>query len=148
MKKLISLFALAAMFSLVACSDDDDDNRVPTPSAVKQFIYSAYPGADIRHSEYERGGMLEVEIMHDSRIKDVYFDSSNTWVYTEWDISLSKLPEHVRSAVLAAYPDYRIDDVNYEQWPEGEYYEVEIDRGNFERYVYVTPAGEVLEQRP
>ncbi|MBQ7878761.1 MAG: PepSY-like domain-containing protein [Bacteroidaceae bacterium] len=148
MKKLLSLFALAAIFSFAACSDDDDDKRVPTPDTVKQFVQLNYSGAKIRHSEYENNGLLEVEILHDSRIKDLYFNSSNEWVYTTWDVSLAELPEVVKSAVATAYPDYRIDDIDYEQWPTVEYYEIEIDKGNFEKYVYVTPAGELFEQRP
>lgn len=148
MKKLLSLFALAAIFSFAACSDDDDDKRVPTPETVKQFVQLNYSGAKIRHSEYEKKGLLEVEILHDSRIKDLYFNSSNEWVYTTWDVSLVELPEVVKNAVTTAYPDYRIDGVDYEQWPTVEYYEIEIDKGNFEKYVYVTPAGELFEQRP
>ena len=141
--------ACAAIFALAACSDgDDDDDNVATPHAAKAFIKTKYPGATIRHSEYEQNGLLEVEILHDSRIKDVFFNSANEWVKTDWDVSLAELPTAVTDAVSAEYSDYRIDDADYEERPNGVYYKLELERGNYERYVYVTPEGVIYENLP
>lgn len=143
MKKLFPVF-IFALLAIVACNDDDD-NGVAVPDALKTFVESKYPGATIRHAEYSNGGLLEVEIWHDERMKDVYFDRSNQWVYTEWDVAIAELPEAVTAAVSAAYPDYRIDDADYEERPNVVCYEVEIEKGNFENVVYVTADGEILE---
>ena len=40
-------------------------------------------------------GLLEVEIWHEGREKDVYFNGQNAWVYTEWDIRRAELPQAV-----------------------------------------------------
>jgi major membrane immunogen (membrane-anchored lipoprotein) len=108
MKKLI-LYVLFSLPLIVACSDDENEMKVDLTNAVIEFIDTRYNGAQIRGSEYENNGLLEVEIRHDGKIKDVYFDSQNGWVYTSWDVRVQDLPVEVKNALTAAYPDYRID---------------------------------------
>ncbi len=143
MKKLFPLF-LFALLAVVAC-DNDDDLSVPVPDVLRNSIETKYPGAVIRSAEYENNGLLEIEVIHDAIIKDIYFNRSNEWVYTEWDVTLLELPASVVDAVKNAYPGYRIDDADYEERPLKSYYELEIERGNFENVIYVTAEGEILE---
>lgn len=140
MKKLFFLFAMVSMLAFTAC-DDDDDKGVAVNNTVKSFIENRYQGASIRHAEYEANGLLEVEFIHDSKIKDAYFKSDNEWVYTEWDVALSSLPAAVKDAVTTAYPDYRIDDADFIEVATGTYYEIEIEKDGVDRWIYVTPNG-------
>lgn len=143
MKKLFFVFALA-LVALTACSDDDD-NYVDVNQTVKAYIEAKYPGAEIRHGEYDDRGLLEVEFIHDSQVKDAYFNSSNEWIYTEWDIAVADLPVEVSNAVSTAYPDYRIDEADYIQAPQGNYYEIEIEKRGVESWVYITPSGNIVQ---
>ena len=52
----------------------------------------------------------------------------------------------VKNAIATAYPDYVIDDVDYVETPAGDYYEVNIERGNFEKYLKVSLDGAVIEE--
>lgn len=36
--------------------------------------------------------MTEVEIFHDAREKDVYFNGAQEWVKTQWEVRVSELP--------------------------------------------------------
>ena len=141
MKKLFPLF-IFALFAIVAC--DDDDKKVPLDNSVVQFIESKYPGAQIRHSEYSDNGLIEVDILHNSIMKEVYFSKANKWEYTSWDVRLSEVPSVVINAVNAAYPDFRIDDVDYIERENALYYEFELEKGGADIYVNVTPEGEIL----
>lgn len=136
MKKLFPIIIL--LLSVIAC---DDDNRFPVNDTVIDFINKEYRGAVIREAEYNDNGLLEVEIRHDSRIKDVYFDSDDNWVYTSWDVSVLALPAAVMNAVEQAYPGYRIDDADYVQRSEGPLYKLEIEKGELEKTVYALPNG-------
>lgn len=142
MKKLFSVLMIAAAF-LVSCSDDDNDNTAVS-NAQKSYIETAYPGAVIRHAEKEAGGLIEVEFVHDNLVKDAYFTTADEWVYTEWDVALTSLPQAVTDAALAAYPDYRIDDADFVETPDVEYYRLELEKGNFEKYISVTADGTVI----
>lgn len=145
MKKILLFpLLLIALATIVSC-DDDDKKSVIISETVKGFIETKYPGASIRKAEYENNGLLEVEFIHQSLLKDAYFKSNNEWVYTEWDIAISKLPKNVTDAIAEAYPSHRIDDVDYVEAPSGNYYEVEIEKGGSEAWIYVTPEGIILE---
>ena len=142
MKRLFPIFILS-LFALVAC--DDDDRSIQLESNVISFIENRYAGAKIRHAEYESNGLIEVEIVHNSVVKDVYFNSNNEWVYTSWDVRVSDIPAAVASAVATNYPSFRIDDVDFIEKGELSYYRIEIERGNIESVVLVLPDGEFLD---
>ena len=144
MKKFLFPILFLALAAVVSC-DDDDDKGVAVNQTVKSFIETKYPGASIRKAEYENNGLLEVEFIHSSLLKDAYFKSNNDWVYTEWDVALSALPKSVTDAVAEAYPSHRIDDVDFVEAPSGNYYEVEIEKGGSEVWLFVTQDGVILE---
>lgn len=142
MKKLFPVL-IFSLLAFVGCSDDDGKS-LPLNENVVQFIENRYPGAQIRHSEYDDNGLVEVEILHEERIKDVYFVADGEWVYSAWDIRLSEIPDAVKNAVALAYPDFRIDDADFVERADEAYYEIEIEKGGVEMYVFVKPDGEII----
>lgn len=143
MKKLFPIL-IFSLLAFVSCSDDDDKS-IPVDNAVVEFINAKYNGAKIRHAEYDGNGLIEVEILHDSRLKDVYFDKDNKWVYTSWDVRVAEIPAVVKESVVVAYPDFVIDDVDFIERETGNFYEVELDKGNATVVLFVTPEGEILD---
>lgn len=129
-------------------TDDDDNsgNYLPTDlsSNIKKFISDKYPDARIVEIETEKNGMIEVDIVHQNMGKDVLFKADGSWVSTSWDVRVSELPQAAQSAVNAKYPNYRIDDVEYVETPDGDYYLVEVERGEAEVKVKVTAEGVIL----
>ena len=88
---------------------------------------------------------MEVEIWHDGREKDVYFNGRNVWVYTEWDIRRGELPAAVTTALASSqWAAFEIDDLEYVQTPDLEYYLVELERGDREVELRITAAGTIL----
>lgn len=144
MKKIISALMLLGIIALGACSDDNDNTPVISNN-IKEFILQNYPDAVIRDADYDRG-YIEVEIYHDSRLKDVYFTTSDAWVATKWDVSIADLPTAVTTTIAESYPDYDIDDADKVTTPEKTVYYIELERGNFEKSIYITPEGEVVTQ--
>ena len=85
-----------------------------------------------------------MEIFHDGREKNIYFNGGEEWVWSEWDVRLQELPQAVSDAVSAQYPDYRIDDCEYTESPQGEWYRIEIERGDREIELRISPDGTIL----
>lgn len=113
-------------------------------SSVSEFISSKYPGSKILEYDYEKG-LLEVEIWHESREKNVYFNGQDAWVYTEWDIRVSELPALVTNAIRTSqYSNYRIDDIEYVQTPIQDCYKVELELGNREVELRISANGVIL----
>ena len=144
MKKLLFPILFFALAAVVSC-DSDDDKSVAVNATVRNYIEAKYPGASIRKAEYENNGLLEVEFIHDSLLKDAYFGTDNGWVYTEWDIALAALPKSVTDAVAGAYPSHRVDEADYVETPSGNYYEIEIEKRGAELWIYVTAEGVILD---
>ncbi len=112
---------------------------------IKDFIEENYPGARIVERDYD-DGFIEVEIIHEGREKDVYFNGAENWVRTRWDLRENELPANVRDAALTRYRDKRIDDAEYvDDSSLGEYYVVELDPDDIE--LRIRENGEIFLER-
>lgn len=112
-------------------------------SVIDAFVTEHYPGAVIKDRDFEHG-MYEVEIRHEGRDKDLLFTADFVWVSTEWEVRINELPQAVKDALAAAYPDSKIDEADYFESPESIYYIVELKKRHDERKVKVTPDGTIL----
>ena len=139
MKKLI--LSVLMIFLLASCVEDLGQPLNPN---IKAFVDEHYGGARILSAEYDDKGLFEVEIRHKSIIKDVYFNYENEWVYTSWDVRSTDIPAIVKSVVDRMYPGYRIEDADYIQRSSGDYYVLELEKGEFEADVTITVEGEVI----
>lgn len=151
MKKVLLAVLALPLAMLVACGGDDDNNdgavaAVLLNDAIAGYIQTHYPGAVINSIEIEPGGLVDVDITHDATAKDVYFTTNGSWVLTKWDVNVSTLPVLVTDAVSVAYPDYLIDDADFVQSPSGNYYEINIEKGNFEKNLKVALDGSSVEE--
>ena len=141
MKKILSIMMLLTL-AIAGIGCDDDDNNVTLNDNVRTYINTHYPDAVILESEYNYG-YLEVDIYHDSLSKDVYFDNNDAWVKTTWDVAINALPQTVTAAIATGYPDYRIDDAEYTDTPDGAYYSIELEKGERDVYIKVAPDGTI-----
>ena len=126
-------------------SDYDYEDYLPSDieSAIKAIVNDKYPGALIMDVEYD-DGQIEVEIVHERRGKDVYFSIDHTWLRTEWDVRRAELPASVTSKIEAVYPTWKIDDAEYIETPSGQWYKIELEKGDAEKEVRITPDGNIL----
>lgn len=134
---------------LKAVPDDDNDNFQPTivPQAITDAINEMYPGATVLEFDSEKTG-FEVDILHNNIYKDVYFNTGNEWLYTEWDIKEVNLPAIIMNAYKASdYKDYRIDDIDVIENPTGISYVLELEKGNDEVKMTISAEGKIEDVR-
>jgi hypothetical protein len=138
------LLALAAITVLFLRCDDDYLSGATT-NDIRIFIRDKYPNARIVEIERENNRWIEVTIIHDNVSKEVIFDRNVNWRQTSWDVSIFGLPQAVRDIVNdPAYGGYRIDDADFVETAHGNYYLLELEKGNSERWVKIDEAGRVL----
>lgn len=131
----------------VADNDNTDYSQHITPVAgtIEAYINENYPSSRIVEIETERNGNIEVDIIHDGKSKEVVFNSANQWLYTSWDVRISTLPQAVAAIVnTTQYTGYHIDDAEYVETSTGNYYLLELEKGNSEIYVKVDAGGAVV----
>lgn len=139
MKKLLPILFIS-LFALLSCEEEN----IAINNDIRSFIEQKYEGARILYAEKEFNGEIDVEIIHDNKKKDVKFNRNNNWINTTWDVAINNLPDAARESVMNRYPDYRIDDVDYIETPSGDRYKVEIEKGEWDKTVFVTANGEIL----
>ena len=139
MKKLLPILFIS-LLALWAC----DEENIPVNNEIKNFIEQKYEGAKILYAEKDFNGETDVEIIHDNKSKEVKFNRNNNWISTTWDVAINDLPDAARESVINRYPDYRIDDVDYIETPSGNRYKVEMEKGEWDKTLFVTANGEIL----
>ena len=127
--------------------DGDNESLLPdTPSemmtAATEFIQENYPNARIIEIEAEHG-VIEIDIIHDNRSKEVLLSTTYEWISTSWDVYT--LPAKVTEAINASqYSGYVVDDAEYFETPAGNYYLVELEQGKNEVKVKITEDGQII----
>lgn len=129
--------------------DGDGDNESLLPDAPSEmvtaatdFIQKKYPNARIIEIETEHG-MIEIDIIHDNRSKEVLLSTTYEWISTSWDVYT--LPAKVTEAINASqYNGYAVDDAEYFETPDGNYYLVELEQGKNEVKVKITEEGQIV----
>lgn len=146
MKKILFIVLLmtcsVALFA--SCGPTKDWNL---SEQCMKTLNDRYANARILEVDYD-DGMVEVEIRHDKKDKEVLFTKSCEWVSTSWDVARRNVPNVVMKALQQKYPNARIDDIDFIEMPQGSYYRFEIElRGDRDEYVYITPQGVITEVR-
>lgn len=127
--------------------DGDNESLLPdTPSEMvttaTEFIQKNYPNARIIEIEAEHG-VIEIDIIHDNRSKEVLLGTTYEWISTSWDVYT--LPAKVTEAInTSQYNGYVVDDAEYFETPDGIYYLVELEQGKNEVKIKITEDGEIV----
>ena len=138
MKKLLPILLLSFV-ALVSCEEEN----IAVNNEIRSFIEQRYEGANILFAEQEFNE-IDVEIIHNNIRKEVKFNRNNKWINTSWDVPVSQLPENIKESVQSRYNGYWIDDADYVETPSGDHYKLEIEKGEWERTIFVSPDGEIL----
>lgn len=131
--------------AVVDNDDDDHEGYLPSPvaSEIETFIKEKYPQARIIEIEQEKN-MIEVDIIDGNLGKEVYFDLQKKWLFTSWEVHLSTLPDPVVAKLNSAYVGYIIDDADFIETSTGNYYLLELEKGNSEIKVKIDALGNVI----
>ena len=142
-KRSVFLLLVLSAVLFVSC-DKNGGNFKGLPAEIEYFIKERYSQSKITEVDRENG-RLEIDLIHGNRNKEVVFDLNNRWLYTSWDILPSKLPQSIVDVVGATeYADYRIDDADFYETPEGDYYLLELEKGNKEVKIKIDKNGNVI----
>ena len=149
MKKilLLSVAILTAMTLVFAsCDKSDDVDASKVPQVVLDAFKAKY-NATLVQWEKENGGLYKAEFRDEKgREVEAYFKKDGDWVKTETDLYLTDLPENIKSVVDTNWPDWAIDDVDFIELPDYNFYLIELEKLNSrDLHIRITPDGTILE---
>lgn len=140
------LYYLADGTLVKAFPDDDDDNDylpTPLPTSVADFIADRYPSYRLVDVDTD-DGRIEVELMDGNVDRELTFTADGAWVSTETEVRFADLPENIVTVFNASkYDAYEIDDIEFVETPEGNYYEFELELGNDEVEIRIHENGDL-----
>ena len=147
MKKILMLLATSILGAGYMMAQDLRESQVP--ESVRQGFKNKYGGSYVYEWEYKRKAKeYEAEFMLNGEKYDAYFSTSGQWLRSERDIRRNEVPEAVYAAVRnSEYGRWEIDDIELVETPEHPIlYQVEVESptSGRERYLWITPSGEIV----
>lgn len=129
---------------------NDGHNNSYQPPVIADVIINKikemYPNAKFIEFDKE-GAFIEIDIVDGNIHKEVLFDTNNEWVSTEWDIRSSNVPDIVMNALKASeYGNYKIDDIDALEKPDGMFYVFELESGKKEIYLTIKSDGTIVNK--
>lgn len=142
---LIMMITIAGIaVSSQSCKKYDVISPNNVPVTVNDFINDRYPGAKIIEidNEYNK---TQVEIIYKNTEIDVYFDSNENWLYSLRDVKKKDVPTVVLNTLEnSQYSDWRIDDIDFIETPEQDYYKFELEKGGMEYTMKINAEGFII----
>jgi hypothetical protein len=146
MKRVLTAIAMAAAAALTLLSCEKYDDGKPSKDVRSEFN-KMYPGARDVEWEPEFGNWVvsfETGKVPNVKEHEAWYDVSGNWLRTETDVRESDLPKAVRDALEAseyASPYLKIDDIDFVETPDGDFYQVDVEVAGVEISLDVTTDG-------
>lgn len=141
---LIVIAAMSALLTAVSC-DKYEDGR---PSKeIRQLFAEMYPDAKDVEWEAEKGYWkvsFETGTAPAIMESEAWYDAAGNWVRTETDILPSSVPEEIKTILGSSeYGSAMIDEVEYVQTPDEEFYQFSLSLAGLPVYINVYKDGRV-----
>lgn len=122
MKIKLVIIGFFAAFSALACS------KIDIPKTIQDAFKAKYPTAQKVEWEMEDTGEYEAEFKLDGKEMSANFNADGTWLETETEIKIKDLPQAVKDAIVAQFPDFEVEEAEQVETPDlGLAYEVELE---------------------
>lgn len=144
-KKQMLLCAAAALVSLQACDNDDNESQYVS-AQTKQAFSAKYP--DAKRVEWEvKNKYVVADFTNDSREVSAWFDNNGTWYMTETDMPFNQLPEGVKTSFSSGlHSSWRVEDVDkIERQATETIYVVEVEKQQSEVDLYYSTQGVLVK---
>lgn len=132
MKKMWIWLLVGAVSLTTACEKSDGNDLSlleKNHPEVVEALMSRYPAARVVDVDYGQG-LAEIDIVDGSFRREVWYTMDGSWRRTETDLRTADLPSAVSNAWKSSeYGNYRVDEVDLIDSPEGSYYRLDLEMG-------------------
>ena len=115
----IAIWTDEEAFRHVDVAEDFDEEDIP--GEMRKFITLNYNKGFVTEAGKLSNGSYIANLLDGNVVKQVYFDRTMAWNYTEWPVLPANLPEAVKAVLRGeAYENFSIKSADYQQYPEQE----------------------------
>lgn len=141
MKKLKIILGTFLAFTMFAFASGDQ-----VPQKVKDAFTKKFPTATKVKWDKENATEWEAEFKMDNTEYSANFLEDGTWKETEHAIDDKEIPKNVKSALMSAFPGYKIKESELSETKDVMLYEFEIKKGESEIEVALDKTGKVVKK--
>ncbi len=116
------------------------------PEAVTKAFSEKFAAATDVKWESEEEGEYEAGFTLNGKEMSAEFTADGTWKETETEVSQSDLPAAIVDTLEAAYGEYKVEETEMCETPEGRRWEIELKKDNTELELVMDDSGKILKQ--
>ncbi len=145
--KRIPVICTVGLLILAGCTQKSKEDQVAVPAIVKESFTKLFATAiDVRWSK-ESDSEYEAEFKVGAINKSSNFDQFGKWLVTETEIKNTDLPAPVQTTITNEFAGYSIAEAEVAEPAGGSmFYEVELEKGEVNFEVQISPDGKVLKK--
>jgi hypothetical protein len=143
MKTSILILSAVLLLSFTACGQSD--NKVP--EAVKSSFSQKFSNATNVKWDKENDNEWEAEFKMDGIKYSANFDNSGAWSETEYQISISDIPEAVKTTLNKESAGSKIEVSEVSETKDGKVYEFIISKGENKMELVIDNAGNIVKKK-
>ncbi|MCB9222587.1 MAG: PepSY-like domain-containing protein [Crocinitomicaceae bacterium] len=144
MKKVMMILGCAGLLMTQSCAQEHANTNVP--ETVKDAFTAKFPNVSKADWEMENDDEWEAEFKQNGTDYSAKFALDGRWLETEYKIKASQLPAEVSATLDRDFSGYKIEKAEVAETPDGEVYEIEIEKGESDMEVVIDGSGKVIKK--
>lgn len=149
MKILSILLGAGLAFGLGFGAQAQKVNYKDVPAQVSKAFEKKFPNLELRLTDWETNAArdeYEVEFPYEGKKMEATFAKDGAWKETETRISNEQAPAGMLQYIKTNYPKYKVEKIEALETPQGNFFEVEIEKGEDGLEVTFDKAGKFVKE--
>ena len=142
MKTLFLMIMITSVIGLSSCCNHATD----VPEKVKTAFSEKFPDAKKIVWEQEDENEWEAEFKTNGKEYSATFGADGSWLETEYEIETEEIPELVKNTLDIEFEGFEIEEGEFIENSEGNFYEFEIEKEEIEMEVLIDANGNVVKK--
>ena len=128
-------------------NDEVESAEANNPSKKVEIAFKKkFPKAKKVEWGKESSSEWEAEFKMDGKDYSANFDNEGNWKETEYEINKTDIPAAVKTVLDSQYKGYDIEEAELSENPEGKMFEFQLEQGDTEIEVAISPDGKVVKK--
>ncbi len=148
MKRLSNTMAvcLIASFTLFSCNESKKAEE-KVPENIQSAFKQEFPNAvNVKWEKDSQNSEWEADFVMSGSKRSARYTTDGKWFEAEYEISISKIPEAIKTKIDSAYAEYKIVKAEVVSTDSGKEYEIKLNKEQEHIAVYYTENGTFVKQ--
>lgn len=142
MNRSLLIVLSVAMLGTAACGQKNET----APSEVTTAFQQKFPDAKKVKWEKESESEWEADFKQNGKKYSANFKVDGTWTETEHAIEMEEIPGSVKHILNTSFRDYKVEESELAERPDGTFYEFEVEKGEEEMELVITADGSSVKK--